>query len=84
MDDRQLPDSSIVRVVIGPRACGDRRPGHRERSRFGRPRPGCQQSEVGLPRVNYGVDAPPVIAGFMAAGTLGTVFLFLTAFASAR
>ncbi|NJC71033.1 class I SAM-dependent methyltransferase [Planosporangium thailandense] len=35
-------------------------------------------------RVAYGIDAPPVVAGFVAAGLLGTVFLLLTAFTRAH
>jgi arsenite methyltransferase len=34
-------------------------------------------------RVRYGLDAPPVVAAFVVMGLLGTVFLILTAIASA-
>jgi hypothetical protein len=35
-------------------------------------------------RVTYGLDAPLVVAGFVAAGLLGVVFLVLTALTGAR
>jgi arsenite methyltransferase len=35
-------------------------------------------------RVSYGLDAPPVVAGFLAAGLLGTACLILTAVTQAR